>query len=97
MTRYGRCRNIIEQYSVGLDVESAAYKTAIRPSYFWEAYDGRRNILDRAGGGYDAWRAATPGWGNQAIRAYDAVQAKYPRADEIFNAEISMAEVTAVC
>ena len=73
---------------VGLDVESAAYKTSRRPGYFWEAYDGRRNILDRAGDGYDAWRGATPGWDNQAIRAYDAVHAKYPRAAEILNAEI---------
>ena len=81
---------------VGLDVESVAYKTSRRPGYFWEAYDGRRNILDRAGGGYDAWRGATPGWDNQAIRAYDAVHDKYPRADEILNAEISMAEVTAM-
>ena len=58
---------------IGLDVESAAYKTSIRPGYFWEAYDGRRNIMDRAGGGFDAWRAATPAWDNQARRAYDAV------------------------
>ena len=52
--------------------------------------------MDQDGGGYDAWWGATPGWDNHAMRAYDAVQAKYPRADEILNAEISMAEVTAM-
>ncbi|MCG3769690.1 MAG: hypothetical protein JW384_00819 [Nitrosomonadaceae bacterium] len=81
---------------VGLDVESAAYKTSVRPGYFWEAYDGRRNISDRDGGGYVAWRRATPGWDNQANRAYEAVQVMYPGADEILNAPISMAEVTAM-
>ena len=61
---------------------------------FWEAYDERRNILACNGGGYDAWWGATPGWDNQALRAYVAVQTKYPGADEILNADISMMEVT---